>query len=69
MISDVQLLSEAARDAGALALSLREQGLKIWSKGDAGPVTDADIAVNDLLMERLRTNPAPVPAFAGARRE
>ena len=54
MISDVQLLSEAARDAGALALSLREQGLKIWSKGDAGPVTDADIAVNDLLMERLR---------------
>lgn len=54
MIPDVQLLSEAARDAGALALSLREQGLKIWSKGDAGPVTDADIAVNDLLMARLR---------------
>jgi len=55
MTSDIDLLREAAQAAGKLAVLRRHQGLKIWSKGDAGPVTDADIAVNDLLQDRLRS--------------
>jgi myo-inositol-1(or 4)-monophosphatase len=53
--ADVDLLREAAREAGALALEYRRRGLKIWSKGDAGPVTDADQAADDLLKQRLRS--------------
>ena len=54
MIADLDLLRGAALEAGALALEMRREGLKIWSKGAAGPVTDADLAVDKLLQERLR---------------
>jgi len=54
MNPDVALLKEAAHEAGKLALDYRKRGLKIWSKGEAGPVTDADQAVDALLQERLR---------------
>ncbi len=53
MTDDLNLLREAALEAGALALEHRKAGLKIWSKGAAGPVTDADVAVDRLLRERL----------------
>lgn len=53
MTSDIDLLRAAAHEAGALALAYRRRGLKIWSKGDAGPVTDADQAADALLKERL----------------
>ena len=42
------------RDAGALAQSLFRTELKNWTKGASSPVSEADIAVNDLLEERLR---------------
>ena len=54
MRSDVDLLRAAAQEAGKLALDYRKRGLKIWSKGAAGPVTDADQAADALLKERLR---------------
>jgi myo-inositol-1(or 4)-monophosphatase len=54
MNADVELLRAAAHEAGALALEYRHRGLKIWSKGAAGPVTDADQAADALLTERLR---------------
>jgi myo-inositol-1(or 4)-monophosphatase len=50
---DLALLGDAAREAGALALSMRAQGLKIWSKSEGSPVTDADMATDDLLKTRL----------------
>jgi len=43
------------RDAGALALSLFRTDLKNWTKGASSPVSEADIAVNDLLEDRLRS--------------
>ena len=43
------------REAGALALSLFRTELKNWTKGASSPVSEADIAVNDLLEERLRS--------------
>jgi myo-inositol-1(or 4)-monophosphatase len=51
---DVQLLKDTVREAGVLALSLFRTDLKKWIKGASSPVSEADIAVNDLLEQRLR---------------
>jgi len=51
---DFALLRETVRDAGALAMRYFGTDMKKWSKGaDGSPVTEADIAVNDLLRARL----------------
>ncbi len=44
-----------ARDAGALAVGFLDQATsqKVWQKDDTTPVTEADLAVNTLLQERL----------------
>jgi myo-inositol-1(or 4)-monophosphatase len=52
---DAALLAETVREAGALALSLFRTELKNWTKGASSPVSEADIAVNDLLEKRLRS--------------
>jgi myo-inositol-1(or 4)-monophosphatase len=52
-MTDLDLILAAAREAGALALSAREAGLKIWSKDGGSPVTDADLAVDTLLKTGL----------------
>ena len=52
---DAALLTDAVREAGALALSLFRTDLKNWTKGASSPVSEADIAVNDLLESRLRS--------------
>jgi myo-inositol-1(or 4)-monophosphatase len=52
--SDLSLLEAAAREAGALARNLLTKPLEIQSKGEAGPVTNIDYAVDALLTERLR---------------
>jgi myo-inositol-1(or 4)-monophosphatase len=51
---DAALLTETVREAGALAKSLFRTELKNWIKGKSSPVSEADIAVNDLLEQRLR---------------
>jgi myo-inositol-1(or 4)-monophosphatase len=51
---DLALILEAAHAAGRLAASLREDGLDIdWKPGDS-PVTNADLAADALLTDRLR---------------
>ena len=52
---DVALLKDTVREAGALALSMFRTDLKKWTKGASSPVSEADIAVNDLLERRLRS--------------
>jgi myo-inositol-1(or 4)-monophosphatase len=47
------VLNAAVREAGALALSMFGREVKTWTKGQGSPVTAADMAVNDLLHERL----------------
>ena len=54
LTGDAALLKETVREAGALALSLHGTELKNWIKGASSPVSEADIAVNDLLEARLR---------------
>ena len=75
--ADRERLVAAVRDGGAIALTFFRGTFKSWTKGTGdSPVSEADIAVNDLLRERL-----PVegdgwlseesendPARAGARR-
>ncbi len=47
-------LERSVREAGALALSMFRTPLKNWTKGAASsPVSDADIAVDNLLRKRL----------------
>lgn len=53
-MNDLDLILEAAKEAGELALSARESGLKIWSKAGGSPVTDADLAVDTLLKTQLK---------------
>src|SRR5437868_7297189 len=55
MTRDAALLKKTVREAGALALSLFRTELKNWTKGASSPVSEADIAVNDLLEQRLRS--------------
>jgi len=52
---DAKLLKETVREAGNLALSMFGRELKNWIKGASSPVSEADIAVNDLLESRLRS--------------
>ncbi len=53
--SDLSLLIDAARAAGDVATRFTGKTARRWNKpGDAGPVTEADIAVNDLLHATLR---------------
>ena len=51
---DAALLQDTVREAGALAQSMFRTELKTWTKGASSPVSEADIAVNDLLEARLR---------------
>jgi myo-inositol-1(or 4)-monophosphatase len=52
---EARLLKDTVRQAGRLALSLFRTELKNWTKGASSPVSEADIAVNDLLESRLRS--------------
>ena len=51
---EAALLADTVREAGLLAKSMFRTELKNWVKGASSPVSEADIAVNDLLEKRLR---------------
>lgn len=51
---DLDLLTDAARAAGEIALRFWRRDPQVWDKGgDHGPVTEADLAVNDMLKRTL----------------
>ena len=52
--TDLELLIEAAQEAGRIATRFAGTA-QVWEKPDgAGPVTEADLAVNDMLERELR---------------
>ncbi len=51
--SDMQLLKEAALEAGALAMSFFRRNPDIWEKAGGSPVTEADMAVDAFLRTGL----------------
>jgi myo-inositol-1(or 4)-monophosphatase len=52
-VNDLDLIADAAEEAGALAKRLLTAGLEIEKKPDGTPVTAADLAVDKLLKDRL----------------
>lgn len=52
---DAALLEDTVREAGALAKTMFRTELKNWTKGASSPVSEADIAVNDLVEKKLRS--------------
>lgn len=53
--NDLPLLIDAARDAGRIAVEMAGPSLRHWDKpGEAGPVSEGDLAVNEMLESRLR---------------
>ncbi|WP_299850678.1 3'(2'),5'-bisphosphate nucleotidase CysQ [uncultured Roseovarius sp.] len=53
--TDLELLIRAARSAGEIATGFSGQTARRWDKeGGAGPVTEADLAVNEMLESELR---------------
>lgn len=52
---DLELLTEAVVEAGAIAMRYFGANPKVWDKGGTdGPVTEADLAVNTYLKDKLR---------------
>ncbi|MGL4309200.1 MAG: 3'(2'),5'-bisphosphate nucleotidase CysQ [Paracoccaceae bacterium] len=52
---DLALLTEAAHAAGDIARKYWRQDPQVWEKGEgAGPVTEADLAIDRMLSETLR---------------
>ncbi|NLH79589.1 MAG: 3'(2'),5'-bisphosphate nucleotidase CysQ, partial [Phyllobacteriaceae bacterium] len=50
---DLSLLAETARAAGDVALSFFRRDPAVWHKSGGSPVSEADVAVDRLLAERL----------------
>lgn len=53
-IADRDLLADAAREAGRIALAFRDKGLNSWEKAKGDPVSDADLAADTYLQSALR---------------
>ena len=52
---DIDLLNSAVREAGALAAKYFRGDNHSWAKDDGSPVSQADLAVDQLLRDRLTT--------------
>ena len=60
-MTDLELITQAARAAGDIAMGFFQKNPEIWDKSDnAGPVTEADLAVDKMLSAELR---AERPAY------
>ena len=50
---DADLLFDAVREAGALAMTLFRQSVRRWSKSDGSQVTEADIKTESAFVDDL----------------
>ena len=54
--NNLRLLLEAADAAGQIARKFFKKNPKVWYKDlDQGPVTEADIKINDMLIKKLQS--------------
>jgi myo-inositol-1(or 4)-monophosphatase len=53
LLAELELLQEAALEAGKLAMTFFRKSPSIWSKAGGSPVTEADVAVDTFLRGRL----------------
>ena len=54
-VRESERLAAVLREAGALALTTFRGNVRSWTKGKNSPVCEADISVNGLLREKLRS--------------
>lgn len=54
-LEDMALLSEVAKEAGNIALKFFRASNEVWMKEGNSPVSQADLAVNEYLLEKLRS--------------
>jgi myo-inositol-1(or 4)-monophosphatase len=52
---DLELIRNAAREAGAIAMSFFGEDPQVWMKGGVSPVSEADYAADAYLRDALRT--------------
>lgn len=52
---DIKLLNDVAREAGDIALKFFRASNEVWMKKGNSPVSEADLAVNEYLLEKLRS--------------
>jgi myo-inositol-1(or 4)-monophosphatase len=52
--ADLALIEDSVREAGAIARRLYRGSYRKWDKGKGQPVTECDLAVDELLSRRLR---------------
>ena len=50
---DLRLLVDAAERAGEIAKRFFKRDLQVWDKGEEGPVTEADLAIDTMLRDTL----------------
>jgi myo-inositol-1(or 4)-monophosphatase len=55
LAADASLLKQTVREAGELARAMFGTELRKWTKGASSPVSEADMAVNELLERKLRS--------------
>jgi myo-inositol-1(or 4)-monophosphatase len=55
LVADLTLLEEAVREAGHIARRFFGGPFKRWSKDKGSPVTEADLAIDEFLTNRLRS--------------
>ncbi len=53
-LADRELIAEAAREAGRIALAFRARGMRTWEKSKGDPVSEADLAADTFLQGELK---------------
>lgn len=52
--ADRDLIADAAREAGRIALAFKARGVRSWDKGVGDPVSEADLAADTFLKDALK---------------
>ena len=64
-ISELKIISESLidtfNDAGKVSIELYKKGLKIEIKKDKSPVSNGDLAVNELITKRIKELTPNIP--------
>lgn len=61
---DCSALAKIARQAGAIIMEYYEADMNVGQKADNSPVTEADIAANDFIVEALQRIAPDIPVIA-----
>ncbi|MBW3020077.1 3'(2'),5'-bisphosphate nucleotidase CysQ [Candidatus Woesearchaeota archaeon] len=61
---DIELIKNIAREAGEEVMRIYKKDFKVEYKNDASPLTEADIAANDIIVRFLKVNFPNIPILS-----